>query len=163
MEQEIVRENVTKMMYRRGYPIKKYEENYTLYSTSDKSHLIAVYFIDKSKVTINSITAIFATCLVKHVIIIYSKSLTTDAEHSIKVNNVFKFETFSFAEMSFDLLDIITPHTLLLPTERIGTEEFWKFPKILATDIVARYYNFKSGSIIKIEETPGKITLRTCV
>jgi hypothetical protein len=149
------------MVQRRGYSVvddvSDIVDMFSAKNLDDK--LITIYFIETCKVNINIITKIISTSPSKDVIIIYKKSLTTDAKHAVTVNNIYNFEIFSFDEMAFDLLEICQPHKLYTGPV---LKECNKFPKILSSDIVCRYYNFQPGSIIVISEN-GNMTLRKCI
>jgi hypothetical protein len=152
-----------------------------------KDHIIAtknrlvtnVFFVENTKVTVDVIKLTIATTIdrkdkkgfgLNHVIIVHSRPLTPDArsmvqmtEHTMKSpeemkDDVFRFETFTFHEMSFDPIAIVPPHRLA--TEKVPFKN--KLPVILHTDPIARYYCFPRGSIVEIEEN-GVISYRRCV
>ena len=129
---------------------------------------VLVYFVKYIKVSIDIIKSVVTLSTHKlrditHIIIIHSKSLTSDAKSAIAVNKVFVFETFTFEELSYDLIDIVPPHSLVKSASSADKPKEWtKFPIILASDIVSRYYGFKRGDIVRIEED-GIVSYRRCV
>lgn len=160
---ELVKENVCKLMNRRGYTITM-EESDTVLAVNKQGSKLVAYFIEHGKVTIGIIYKIIeiTKSMSKNVLIIYNKSLTTDAKQAVLINNVFNFETFSYDEMSFDLIDEsdYCEHKVYTGPPLKETN---KFPKILSTDIVMRYYGIKPGSIVVINERDGCTILRKCV
>jgi DNA-directed RNA polymerase subunit H (RpoH/RPB5) len=90
------------------------------------------------------------------VIIVYWNSLTPDAKNVI--SKLQCIQTFSADELMFDLIQIVPKHTLLHYKPR----EFNKYPLLLASDPVRKYYNFKKNDVIQVEEDDGTIQLRRC-
>ena len=119
-----------------------------------------VFFVQYAKVTIDIMKTIISTSKIKHIIIVHEKSLTPDAKQAISTNKLFLFEIFSFDEMSYDPISIVPPHSVL--DEALRPKEWKKLPIILTTDIIARYYNFKRGSVIKVEDE-GVLSYLKCV
>jgi DNA-directed RNA polymerase subunit H (RpoH/RPB5) len=156
-------ENTKLMLIRRGYAIDETssKSNEYVVATSNNDRALA-YFVKFVKVSIDIIKFVLklSTQLgdIVNIIIVYAKSLTSEAKNAVAVNKVFIFETFSFDEMSYDLIDIVPRHSLV--AER--PKEWQKFPVILATDMVARYYRFKRGDIVQIDED-GVLAYRKCV
>jgi hypothetical protein len=119
---------------------------------------ISVFFVEKNKVTIQVFKAILTISDYKHIIFVHAMGVTSDARQSIETCGLYKFEVFTFDEMSYDVIELVVPHTL----ETTKPKEWSKLPIILSTDIVARYYHFRPGDIVAIKE--GAITsLRRCV
>lgn len=153
----IILENTELMLRRRGYVEFQKGSNYL--SAIDKNEqTIVAFFVEHTKVTIDVIKTILSSSKIKDVVIIHAKMLTPDAKQAVIVNNIFRFETFSFDEMSYDPIEIVYPHTLF--TDPV--KEKHKLPIILSTDIIARYYSFKKGDVILIDEE-GQLVLRRCV
>lgn len=148
--------NVKLMLTRRGYT--DFQEGANYVSAKSKTKAVIVFFVEHTKVTIDVIKTILSTSKIKDVIIIHAKMLTPDAKQAVIVNNIFRFETFTFDEMSYDPIEIVYPHELF--TEPV--KEKSKLPIILSTDIISRYYAFKRGDIILVDED-GQLVLRRCV
>lgn len=152
-----------KMLERRQYTNIKFTEDDKCgkkprFIASKEGDEVTVFFIEHSKVTIQVIKSIIAITKTKHIIIIYAFSLTPDAKQSINTESPFQFEIFSFDEMSYDPIEIVAPH------KKIDNKpsEWNKFPIILTSDIIARYYWFKHGDVIAIDEN-GYTSYRKCI
>jgi hypothetical protein len=150
-----VKINTIKMLQRRGYD--KVVENQTEYIkavNTEKDETIIVFFVEFTKVKMIIAKAKF----LYNVIIVHAKSLTPDAKYTLTLNRLFHFETFTYDEMGYDPIDIVPIHRLF--TGKI--KESNKLPIILSTDIIVRYYGFKKGSIVEIEDD-GYINYRRVV
>lgn len=152
----IVFEYATLLLNRRGYKTKKNNNN--LYGINADGKEIICYFVENAKVTIDVIKTILSTSKIKHILIIYSKSLTPDAKQAISLNKIFLFEIFSYDELSYDPISIVPKHTKINKKPK----EWHKFPIILNTDIIARYYGFQRGDVIAIDEENG-LNYRKCM
>ncbi len=128
---------------------------------SDKDNrrcLIAI--IEKTKVTIDVVKKILTLRdNITDIVVIYEKSLTPDAKHAIAVNKILTFQIFSFDEMSYDPISVVPKHYVV----KEFYKEWHKFPIILSTDMIARYYNFKRGDVIAVEESEYVIMYRKCI
>jgi len=155
-----------KMLERRQYTDIKFTEDDKCgkkprFIASKEDDEVIVFFIEHSKVTIQIIKAIIAitkNTKNNHIIIIYAFSLTPDAKQSINTEMPFQFEIFSFDEMSYDPIEIVPHH------KKIDNKpaEWNKLPIILTSDIIARYYWFKHGDVIAIDEN-GYTSYRKCI
>ena len=152
-----------KMLERRQYTYIKFTEDDKCgkkprFIASKKDDEVTVFFIEHNKVTIQVVKSIIAITKTKHIIIIYAFSLTPDAKQSVNTESPFQFEIFSFDEMSYDPIEIVSPH------KKIDNKpaDWNKFPIILTSDIIARYYWFKHGDVIAIDEN-GYTSYRRCI
>lgn len=170
-------DNVILMLNRRGYnecttdqilPANKYNINFKTIASkingdTSESSSLEVYYVYTTKVSIDVIKYIINAGKSSRIIIVYEKSLTPDAKQAISVNKILTFEIFSFEEMSYDPI-IIVPHHYIVPAEECKTlKETNKFPIILETDIISRYYHFRKGMIIGIEEAGNVLVYKRCV
>jgi DNA-directed RNA polymerase subunit H (RpoH/RPB5) len=160
---EIVIAMTKKMLERRQYTHIEFTENDKYgkkprFIASKKDDEVTVFFIEHNKVSSQVIKSIISTTKTKHIIIIYAFSLTPDAKQSINTESPFQFEIFSFDEMSYDPIEIVPPH------KKIDNKpaEWNKFPIILTSDIIARYYWFKHGDVIAIDEN-NYTSYRKCI
>lgn len=164
---ETVTAMTKKMLERRQYECIEFTEDDKCgkkprFIASKEDDEVTVFFIEHNKVTIQVIKSIItitktrASC--KHIIIVYAFSLTPDAKQSVNTKSPFQFEIFSFDEMSYDPIEIVPPHKKI-----VNKPADWnKLPIILTTDIIARYYWFKHGDVIAIDEN-GYTSYRKCV
>lgn len=170
--------NTQKMFIRRGYLAKDFVYSDTLkedelrdFSISSQGVLpqVSVFFVEEGRVNIQVFKQIMSNRLHDHIVIIHKHSMTPDTNKSIfghKNNKPFFFESFTFEEMSYDLVEYVNPHALVSKEELLEWPSFRtdyaKLPIILQTDIVSRYYLFRPGDVISIEEN-GFISYRRCV
>ena len=152
-----------------------------------------VFFVHKKsktdKVTINVVKAIISMAKeITHILIIHDTVLTSDAKQNItnssdKVIALYQFETFTFDELSYDLLDIqrYPPNiTFVKPrnaaTERSSTgggaaterlrsacDSVAKMPILLSSDPLARYMRIRPGDIVLGRFGDEMITIRRCI
>lgn len=157
-------ETLKNMILQRGYTISEEDED-KIIGINENNEFIAVFttVVDKFNVDrIKEKTAMLNTLNINHCIIIYH-NVTSIAKKLIENSIEKKFELFTYNELQYN----ITQHRLV-PTHirlsDIETKEFKnkygvKFPNILSTDPVSRFYNFQKGDVIKIIRN-GYITHR---
>jgi hypothetical protein len=169
------------MLTRRGYTIKDFtdvdEEDVPgkkprLVVTKPDSTQAIVFFVHKKsktdKVTINVVKSIISMAKeITHILIVHDTVLTSDAKQNITSSNddvisLYQFETFSFDELSYDLLDIQrhSPDITILHTKPPGAN---KLPILLSTDPLARYMRIRRGDIVQGRFGDELITIRRCV
>lgn len=182
-----VKENVIKMIERRGWHLEpmQTDSNYTICSNSNgkasgmknihdfflaknhKDDLVVVYFVIDVKVNVDTMGCIINNKYQsKHFIIVYNKSLTPDARTIAKLNKVFVVELFYVDDFAYDIISLVPSHKLHDKSLSPDFHEWSKLPIMLSTDKVARYYGFKSGDIVEIEEDFGRgieISLRRII
>lgn len=164
---EIVLANTELMLKRRGYTDlerskltfdKPTNVSYKIVGKNGNLSIVA-FTIERSKVTIDIVKTVISLTPIKDIVLIHEMALTPDANNAVKINKIFRFETFTFATMMFDPISIVPYHYKI--EER--PKEWTKLPIILSTDTVAKYYNFKRGDIIAIEEDEAVLAYRRCV
>jgi hypothetical protein len=174
-----VRKYTTLMLTRRNYSIGQFtdvDENGVsgkkprLYVTKPNGEQAVVFFIHKrsktDKVTINVVKVIISMAQsISHIIIVHDTVLTSDAKQNVTKDDetsIHQFETFTFDELSYDLLEVIKcthPITFLENTPY----EANKLPILLSTDQLARYLRIRHGDIVKGMFGDDIITIRRCV
>lgn len=156
-----IRENTINMLRRRGYVhlVENVVPEY-LKMTDAEGDPIMVFFIEHTKVKIEIVKMIISKAkFVYNVIVVHAKPLTPDANYTLSFNKLFHFETFTFDEMMYDPIAIVPTHRLYRGDP---FKEIHKLPVILSTDIVVRYFDFKRGSVIEIDDD-GYISYRRVV
>lgn len=152
-----VQDNLELMLSRRGFSkvVKKGEHikdvgTLTIMENPDTKEYIYTYFITPGdKVFVKKIREIIVPGEKKHaIIIVHDMPFTSDSKSTIQVNNVFVFETFSYDELMYDPISIIPKPYELYKGPVI--KEASKLPKIC--DAITKYYAFKPGSIIQVED-----------
>lgn len=155
---DTVKENTIKMLNRRGYDtLVENETEYIKMTNDDES--IMVFFVEHTKVKIDIVKMIISKSkFIYNVIIVHAKSLTPDAKYTLSFNKLFHFETFTFDEMMYDPIEVVPTHRLY----EGKIKESNKLPVILSTDIIVRYFDFKRGSIVEIDDD-GYISYRRVI
>lgn len=161
-----IRENTMNMLRRRGYVhlVENVVPEY-LKMTDHKDDPIMVFFIEHTKVKIEIVKMIISKAkFVYNVIVVHAKPLTPDANYTLSFNKLYHFETFTFDEMMYDPIAIVPTHRLYTaePHHNNKLNEINKLPIILSTDLIVRYFDFKRGSIIEIDDE-GYISYRRVV
>jgi len=178
---DIVRNYTKLMLTRRGYTIDKFMDTDEKGVPGKKPRLIVtkpddtkaiVFFVQKKsntdKVTINVVKAIISMAKeITHILIVHDTVLTPDAKQNItnssdKFIALYQFETFTFDELSYDLLDVqrYPPDiTFVKPPPRNAA----KLPILLSSDPLARYMRIRHGDIIQARFGDEMITLRRCI
>lgn len=143
------------MIIQRGYRI----------TSEDNTHIIGVrngeqiYIIlnNTPKFNIDKLTEymnIIKIVGINHGIIIYRDNATPVAKKMIQNNTNIQLELFKEEELLYNITKhILVPiHEYLSDSDTIEFKKKFgtKIPVILSTDVIARFYNFKKGSIIRI-------------
>ena len=147
---DIVKQNTLLLLKRRGYNevIEQTCDYIVAIASLDKNNPIIVFFIQHTKVKIDIIKMIISKAkFISNVIIIHEKPLTPDAKYTVSNSVVYRFEMFTFDEMSYDPIELVPEHSLYI--EEVLKEKH-RLPMILTTDIIVRYYNFPVNSVLKI-------------
>lgn len=118
-----------------------------------------IVIINDGKVNIDAVKTIMALARSDQeiVILIHANSVTSDAKQVL--SRLQQIHRFTFDEMAFDLISVVPKHSLV----ETRPKEWTKFPTILSSDIVSRYYGFKKGDVIRVEEDDGTISYKKCV
>lgn len=159
------------MLTRRGYVIGEFTDVDEEGVPSKKPRLIVtkpdntkaiVFFVHKksNKVTINVVKSIISMAKeITHILIVHDTVLTSDANHVI---NLYNFETFTFDELSYDLLERHR-HSPDITFLKKAPPEANKLPILLSTDPLARYLRICHGDIVQGRFGDEMITIRRCV
>lgn len=154
-EMETVRDNVLKMLERRGYDVTVIQETPTHFRICG----VLVVVVDDCKVSVGTMKSIVnMRSTNEKIIVIHTYQLTAEAKNVM--NGADDIETFTKDEMSFDLLDAIPLHSRVDGPKKPD----WKhFPVLLSTDRASRYFGFKKGNIVRIVEDDGTLSYRRVV
>jgi DNA-directed RNA polymerase I, II, and III subunit RPABC1 len=153
------------------YCFKDINDNILLAYTENDHILIYNCQENKSGVkTINKLQEFVNEHKSSHVIFIYKNSITVFAKNAIKefseTYNI-SIEMFYVNELMFNVTKhiFVPQHEILSDIEkretmiRLRCKDIKKFPQMLTTDPVARYFNMKKGQLVRItrpSETCGK-------
>ncbi len=168
------------MLTRRGYTIGDFMDTDEEGVPGKKPRLIVtkpdgtkaiVFFVYKKsktdKVTINVVKAIISMAKeITHILIVHNTVLTSDAKQNItnssdEVIALYQFETFTFDELSYDLLDVqrYPPDITFVKPPRNAA----KLPILLSSDPLARYMRISHGDVVQGRFGDDIITLRRCI
>ena len=153
------------------YVFKEINDNILLaYHEND---IILIYNCQENKSGVKTITKLQQLVnehKSSHVIFIYKHSITIFAKNAIKefseTYNI-HIEMFFVNELMFNVTKhiLVPKHEILSDKEKQETmmclrcKDIKKFPQMLTTDPVARYFNMKKGQLVRItrpSETSGK-------
>ena len=170
------------MLTRRGYVIEKFMDTDEEGVPDKKPRLIVtkpdgskaiVFFVCKKsktdKVTINVVKAIISMAKeITHILIVHNTVLTSDAKQNItnssdEVIALYQFETFTFDELSYDILDAQRHSPDIMFVEKPQNVEANKLPTLLSSDPLARYMRIRQGDIVQGRFGDETITIRLCV
>jgi len=107
--------------------------------------------------------------VVKNVILVYNGTITSTVYKILEICNRQKYELFTEHELSIDLPnhELVPKHEKVMDIyaefTTLQIADFKNYPKILNTDPVSKYYNFKSGDIIRITRKSGIVVYRQCI
>lgn len=158
------REVLTSMLRHRGYDVEDAERLIFTQPSSSPARIKA-FLCCFSKLNIDRIKAYIqelGELGIHHCILIYDDIITTSCKKILERMVMYTFETFHMDEMQYDL----TKHVLYCPHERLTSglnlnpAAVKKFPVLLKTDAVCRYFHFQKGDIIRIRRPEGIIVYR---
>ena len=99
----------------------------------------------------------------KHAIIIYQNIITSSAKKAIEHLQDYVLEMFEKKELQFNP----TRHRLFCPhirvdknSDEVSKDQIVNLPVLLRTDVVAKYFHFHRGEIIRIQRHNGSIAYR---
>lgn len=140
----VYRENTLLMLKRRGYDIHVSESTDSYLRISDA----LVVFVPDEKVSINHMKNILALRIDdEKIFIIHGKTITSESKNIIASTK--NIETFTCDEMGFDILKIIPSHVRVDGPKH----KDWKnFPILKSTDVACRYFGFRKGDIVRIDD-----------
>jgi hypothetical protein len=177
---DTIRKYTELMLTRRGYTIGGFMDTDEEGVPGKKPRLIVtkpngtkaiVFFVHKKsktdKVTINVVKAIISMAKeITHILIVHNTVLTSDAKQNItnssdEVIALYQFETFTFDELSYDLLDVqhCPPDITFVKPPRNAA----KLPILLSSDPLARYMGIRHGDVVQGRFGDDIITLRRCI
>lgn len=104
---------------------------------------------------VNYLYFLMETHEVKHAIVPYS-SLAPQASEMLHNDAVYRVELFKYRHLLFDpTAHKYTPPHVLVQKEELGSIKVKDLPRILLSDSIVRFYDWKPGSIIRIERPDG--------
>jgi DNA-directed RNA polymerase subunit H (RpoH/RPB5) len=101
---------------------------------------------------------------IKYGVLVYQNSITSSAKKTLDLIGQYKIELFSLQELQYN----ITQHRYYCRHEKITNlselgplqSQTSKFPKILSTDPVVRFFAFQKNDVLRIHRHDGTIIYR---
>lgn len=159
-------QNIKGMMMDRGFIVFMETNHISIYSTKDNKHHIMIYFCQTEKFNIEGVKyAIYQLQQhrLKHALIVYQNIITSSARKAIEHLQDYTIELFEKKELQFNP----TRHRLYCPhmkinknEEEVPIDQVSNLPVLLRTDVIARYFHFNRGDIIRIQRKNGSVAYR---
>ena len=153
------------MFLQRDYDIVEQDDERILAIKEDGSQICA--FIPKLMTKFNveciqQYISMLKKMDIYHCVIIYKDSATPIAKKVVEDSCEILIELFNEEEMQYNITkhNLVPLHKLKYKKNSKECIEFSKYPVILKTDPVARFYGFKKGDVIEITRPNGYITHR---
>lgn len=151
------------MFQQRGYNIIDHDDD-RINAIKQDGNLICAFMADTPKfnvVRVQEYIAFMNELGTHHGVIVYKDNATPMAKKVVDNSQDIIIELFTEEELQYN----ITKHRLVPKHERLPAEEAivfkkrfgTKFPVILRTDAISRFYGYNKGDIIKINRTDGII------
>jgi DNA-directed RNA polymerase I, II, and III subunit RPABC1 len=148
------------MLEQRGFTVVQEEEDVIMAQGDGGTSVIV--FSNRDSVSIASIkdyVNFMNGCGIKHAIIVYKKTITPQAKKTIENITDMEIETFQEECLLFNITkhSLVPQHVRLTDLEAVVFKNMYssKLPIIKTSDPVSRFYNFKSGDVIKILRRDG--------
>jgi DNA-directed RNA polymerase I, II, and III subunit RPABC1 len=153
---EIAISTITEMILQRGYKVIS-EEDGNIIAETEIGEQMLVFTKPVIKFNVDRIKehiSVLDKMKMKHCVVVYIDSITPPTKKLVKNSVDMKIEIFTQKELQYN----ITKHRLVPKHERLSEEEAnefkkkfgIKFPSILLTDPITRFYNYQRGDVIKI-------------
>lgn len=168
MKCEKNRQVLSEMLQQRGYTITVDTEEYILGEKKDQDDSIGAFPVPTIKFDVKRLQeyiGVVSKLQIKKCIVVYVDSITPVARTTALNESNIEIEIFKNSEIQFNL----TKHRLVPKHELLSEKETLKLKKkidindlpiILRSDPVARFYNFKVGSVIRIHRNDKYISYR---
>lgn len=146
------RANMETMIKRRGYD----HVHDTTFFSSQRGSSLTLFYCTLPKLNVDMLKIYIALLEerdVRHAIVIYKDAVTSSCRKVIESMTTFLFETFSFAEMQYD----ITTHCLYVPHAKVipRPQQTKGYPILLKSDPICRYFAFERGDVIEVTRHSG--------
>jgi len=149
------------MFQQRGYTIIDHDED-RINAVKEDGRQICAFMADIQKFNVNRVQEYISfmnQLETKHGIIVYKDNATPMAKKVVDNSQDILIELFTEEELQYN----ITKHRLVPKHERLSSEEALafkvrfgkKFPSLLRSDPVCRFYGYNRGDIIKITRKDG--------
>lgn len=141
----------------------EYENNIPIINAIRNEKIkIRCYILHNMKLNKNLLKYYYSLCIsndIKHLILIYTDNLTSSVTKLLEYINSVCIECFRMDELLFN----ITKHELVPLHVKVDSKlhpQKNQYPIIKKTDIISRFYGFKSGDVIEIHRKNKTIFYR---
>jgi len=159
-------ETIKEMLTDRGYVVWLDIDSISVCSTRDNKSHIMVYTCHSEKFNIEGVKyAIYQLQQhkLKHIIIVYQNIITSSAKKAIEHLQDYTMELFEKRELQFNPTRhrLYSPHTKISKNDNeIPIDQVNLLPILLRSDVIAKYFHFSRGDIIRIQRINGSIAYR---
>lgn len=151
------------MLFQRGYQIFEDDDDSKITARKEDGTNMCVFFADTPKFNVDRVKEfmdLMHSLDIKHCIIVYKDSLTPTAKKVMSSSDMV-LELFTEEELQFN----ITKHRLVPKHEKLSEQEASafketfgnKFPTILRSDPISRFYGYSRGDVIKITRNGNSV------
>lgn len=158
------------MIQQRGYKILDTDEDRILAMKPNKTQM-CVFITTACKFNVESIQEFISMMhkmSIKHSIIVYRETATHVAKKIIEESKDMDIELFHVDDLQYNITKhyLVPEHTIAFRKGTTGYNDFKKkfnadkFPTLLSSDPVARFYHYSKGDIIRVKRVDGYITYR---
>lgn len=145
------------MIQQRGYKITEQDNPSRILAIKQDDKRMAVFFTDVHKFNVKNVQeyiSIMNEMGIFHSIIVYKDSVTAFTRKAITKSIEMKLELFSEKDLKYN----ITKHRLQPSFEKLNSSEAHSFKQQYGTkfgimrleDPIARFYDFKTGDVIRV-------------
>ena len=99
----------------------------------------------------------------RHAIVVYQNIITSSARKAIEHLQDYTIELFEKKELQYNP----TRHRLYCPhirvakdSEEVPTKQIHLLPVLLRTDVIARYFHFGRGEVVRVQRKNGSLAYR---
>jgi len=160
---EIALQTCLEMFQQRGYTIVEHDED-RINAVKQDGRSICAFMADTPKFNVNRVQEYisFMNQLdTNHGIIVYKDNATPMAKKVIDNSQDIIIELFTEEELQYNITKhrLVPKHERLSPEEAVAFKKSFgiKFPSLLITDPVSRFYGYSRGDIIKVTRKDGII------
>lgn len=101
---------------------------------------------------------------IRHGILVYHTSITSSAKKALDLLSNYRIESFSIAELQFNITkhEYYSPHEKVTDLSELGPlqTQTAKFPKILLSDPVVRFFGYRKNDVLRIRRKDSTVIYR---
>jgi DNA-directed RNA polymerase subunit H (RpoH/RPB5) len=101
---------------------------------------------------------------IRHGILVYHTSITSSAKKALDLLSNYRIESFSIAELQFNITkhEYYSPHEKVTDLSELGPlqTQTAKFPKILLSDPVVRFFGYRKNDVLRIRRKDNTVIYR---